>query len=505
MAAPIHTPVLLEEVLHMLAIRPGMRVIDATIDGGGHAAAILQRIGPTGRLLGLDRDPEVAVRARERFAAEIAAGQAVIVHSSFRRLAEVAVEHGFAEVDGILFDLGLSSFHLDQGGRGFSFMRDEPLDLRFDPSEEGGETAADVLATRDAAELTALFRDWGEERFASRIARAVVAARQRAPIATSRELFELIRPVLPGGERQHAARSAARIFQALRIAVNDELGAVAQALPRALDLLAPGGRLAVISFHSLEDRLVKQAFTQARRENRVEVLTKRPIRPSDAEIAANSRAASAKLRTAERRRAGEVDEAAIARVLRYWLGEDESREGCEDRKRVWFEKSDATDNYVRQRFGELAERAARGELEGWARTPRGRLALVIVLDQFPRNLHRGEARAFACDEAALRLCLEGLERGDDAAYSPLERAIFAMPLQHAEDLALQEKGVRYFEELARQVSDDVRPVFEEFRDFARRHRDAIARFGRFPHRNALLGRSSTTAEEEFLRAAKGFL
>jgi 16S rRNA (cytosine1402-N4)-methyltransferase len=200
----------------------------------------------------------------------------------------------------IVFDLGVSSFHLDASGRGFSFTRNEPLDMRFDPEAAGAETAADILNSRTAAELTAILQSFGEERFAGRIARAVASQRQRTPLRTTTELFDLIAAALPARIRWRAARSAARVFQALRIAVNDELDAISEALPQALSLLAPGGRLAVIAFHSLEDRLVKQFFVAARQAGRVRILTKKPLRPSDEEIAVNPRAASAKLRVCER-------------------------------------------------------------------------------------------------------------------------------------------------------------------------------------------------------------
>lgn len=498
-SAAAHTPVLLNEVLNLLALRPGMRVIDATIDGGGHTAAILERIGASGRLLGLDRDPGLAARARERFAAEVAAERAAVVAASFRRLGEVAPVHGFEAVDAVLFDLGLSSFHLDRGGRGFSFARDEPLDMRFDPTDPTAAPAAEILASRDAGELARLFRDLGEERFAARIARAVVAEREREPIESTRRFFEIIRAALPGGERQRADRSAARLFQALRIEANGELEAVREALPQAVALLRPGGRLAVISFHSLEDRLVKRFLLDGQREKSLAVLTKRPVRPSDAEIAANSRAASAKLRLAERRGAHRVGLEEAERVLRYWMGEDFSRAGAEERAALWFERSAATDNYVRERFGALVEAAAGGELGHWAETPRGRLALVILLDQFSRNLHRDSPRAFAADGEALRLCLEGIDGGADAPLNPLERSMLAMPMEHSERLDVQERSVAYFAALRDQADAEIRPVFENFYRFALQHRDVIARFGRFPHRNRILGRASTPEEEAFLR------
>jgi 16S rRNA (cytosine1402-N4)-methyltransferase len=297
---PVHVPVLLREVLAHLAPRPGGRYVDATIDGGGHGRAVLDASAPDGRLLGLDRDPTILAGLQARAADAIAAGRLTLANASFASLREVIAAHGFAPVDGVLFDLGVSSFHLDASGRGFSSQRDEPLDMRFDASDAARETAADLLATRGADELSALFRTYGEERFASRIARTIVARRRVAPLRTSGELLAAIEQSLPPHVRWRACRDAARVFQALRIAVNGELEAVADALPQALDALAPGGRLVVIAFHSLEDRLTKRFLRDAERAGRVRTLTKRPIQAGDAEIAANPRAASAKLRAAER-------------------------------------------------------------------------------------------------------------------------------------------------------------------------------------------------------------
>jgi len=295
-----HTPVLVAEVVRWLAAERAREAIDATIDGGGHARALLERMGPRGRLLGIDRDPELIAIARRELADAVERGCLVLVHGNFRELGRIAAKHRFPAVDAVLFDLGMSSFHLDASGRGFSFGRDEPLDMRFDPSDRTAETAARILATRSAEELAALFREYGEERFAARIARAVVAARKAEPVATSRRLFDLVVRALPSIQRPYAARSAARIFQALRIAANAELEAVREALPQAVHLLRPGGRLAVIAFHSLEDRLVKRFLVEQQRAGVVRILTKRPLRASDEEVAANPRAASARLRAAER-------------------------------------------------------------------------------------------------------------------------------------------------------------------------------------------------------------
>jgi 16S rRNA (cytosine1402-N4)-methyltransferase len=298
---PIHVPVLLDEVLAYLAPRPGGRYIDATVDGGGHTRAILAATAPDGRVLGIDRDPELLATARLRLSDSIAAGRLALVNASFADLSTVVGECGFAPADGILFDLGVSSFHLDASARGFSYQRNEPLDMRFDPTDDDCESAADLLATRSAEELTDLLRTYGEERFASRIARTIVARRREAPLKTTTELLASIEQSLPPHVRWRATRDAARVFQALRIAANRELEAVAAALPQAVAALAPGGRLLVIAFHSLEDRLVKRFLRDEHAAGHLRILTKRPLVASAPEVAANPRAATAKLRAAERR------------------------------------------------------------------------------------------------------------------------------------------------------------------------------------------------------------
>jgi 16S rRNA (cytosine1402-N4)-methyltransferase len=296
----VHVPVLTGALLDYLQLQPGARCIDATIDGGGHAATMLERSAPGGEVLGIDRDPEMLAAAQRTLSGAVEAGRLHLARGDFRELGRMAAAHHFEAVAAVVFDLGLSSFHLDASGRGFSFMRDEPLDMRFDPEAAAAETAAQLVNSCSAAELAEVFRSFGEERFAGRIAKAIVAQRQRLPILTTTQLFDVVTAALPARVRWRGARSTARVFQALRIAVNDELQAIAQSLPQALALLAPGGRLAVIAFHSLEDRLVKQFFAAERQAGRVRILTKKPVRPSDGEVAANPRAASAKLRVCER-------------------------------------------------------------------------------------------------------------------------------------------------------------------------------------------------------------
>ncbi len=299
-AASAHVPVLLPQVLDALAPRPGGRYVDATANGGGHLRAVLEACAPDGRVLGIDRDPEILTALAGRCSSALEAGRLQLAAGSFAGLTEILNDHRFAPVDGILFDLGLSSFHLDVSGRGFSYQRDEPLDMRFDLTDDASESASDILATRDADELTAIFRDYGEERFASRIARTVVARRREQAITTTHQLIAAIEQSLPPATRWRARRDAARIFQALRIAANDELEQVANVLPQAVAALAPGGRIAVIAFHSLEDRMVKHFLRDQAAAGRLRLLHRKPIIADEAEIAANPRAASAKLRSAEK-------------------------------------------------------------------------------------------------------------------------------------------------------------------------------------------------------------
>ena len=308
-----HLPVLAEEVIEMLSPASGSLQIDATVGGGGHTERILEATTPDGRLLGLDADgaaiARVDARLRPRFGDRL-----VLRQANFRELKDVAPDAGFGAVDGMLFDLGLSSFQLVDTDRGFGIRAGGPLDMRFDTSR--GVPAAELLATLDADELTALFRRFGEEPNARRIARAIVDARGTSPVATSEELAALVERVSPGNPRvRRRIHPATRVFQALRIAVNEELDALQDGLAAAVDLLRPGGRLVVLSYHSLEDRIVKRFLDAERkgcicppelpvcvcgRSPRLRLVTKPSLTPTDAEIAENPRARSARLRAAER-------------------------------------------------------------------------------------------------------------------------------------------------------------------------------------------------------------
>ena len=303
-----HIPVLLDAVVDALQVQPGAVIVDATVGAGGHAAALLAAAGPEGRLLGLDQDASALILARERLAEF---GERVtLVHGRFDNLAILAAEAGIAAADAVLADLGVSSMHLDRAARGFSFVQDGPLDMRMDPASDG-PTAADLVNTLDEDELADLIARYGEDRYARRIARQIVRAR---PLYRTAALAQAIADAVPGGRRERI-HPATRTFQALRIAVNDELAVLERALPQMVALLRPGGRLAVISFHSLEDRLVKRFF---RRESAdcicppgqpvctcghqasVRLVTRQPITAGEPEVAANPRSRSARLRVIEK-------------------------------------------------------------------------------------------------------------------------------------------------------------------------------------------------------------
>ena len=316
LTAARHLPVMLDRTVELLRPRPDGVYLDATLGLGGHAERLLEASAPSGRVIGVDRDPAALALACERLA--WAGERLVTVAASFADLAEAVAEAGVERVDGILYDLGVSSLQLDEAERGFSYRVDAPLDMRMDPTR--GITAAEVLATYPRSELTRVLRVYGEERFAPRIARFIDDARRRAPIRTTGELVEIVKAAIPAAARRTGPHPARRVFQALRIEVNGELTALADSLPQAIDLLAPGGRLVVLSYHSLEDRIVKRTFVAAAGREpglpqvpavpppggsttptpQIAILTRRPETPREAEITANPRAESAKLRAAEK-------------------------------------------------------------------------------------------------------------------------------------------------------------------------------------------------------------
>ncbi|MDI3327476.1 MAG: 16S rRNA (cytosine(1402)-N(4))-methyltransferase RsmH [Alicyclobacillaceae bacterium] len=306
-----HEPVLLREAVEALAPRSGGVYVDGTLGGGGHAEEILRRSSPDGRLVGIDQDESALAAAAARLAPF--GGRVTVVKGNFRRIGLIVRELGFDRVDGILFDVGMSSVHVDEAERGFSYRRDAPLDMRMDRS--AALTAREIVNGWAEEELTRIFREYGEERWAARIAAGIVRRRSRKPIETTGELVEIILDAVPAPARRRGPHPARRTFQALRIAVNDELEALKEGVYGAIGLLKPGGRLAVITFHSLEDRIVKRIFQEESRtcvcppgtpvcacgyRPRLRLFRRKPIEPGQEEIERNPRSRSAKLRVAER-------------------------------------------------------------------------------------------------------------------------------------------------------------------------------------------------------------
>ena len=305
-----HVSVLLQECLDGLNIKPDGIYVDGTLGGAGHSSQIAKRL-TTGRLIGIDRDPVALKAAGERLAPY--ADRVTLVHSNFCEIAQVLDELGIEAVDGILLDLGVSSPQLDDGSRGFSYMVDAPLDMRM--NNEDPVTAKDIVNTWSYEELRRILFDYGEERYAPRIADAICRRREEKPIETTLELVDIIRSAMPAAalrEKQHPAK---RSFQAIRIAVNDELGAVRKVMEAAIPRLNPDGRLAIITFHSLEDRIVKNAMADAAKgctcppsfpvcvcgkKPQVQLVTRKPITATDEELEANPRSRSAKLRVCEK-------------------------------------------------------------------------------------------------------------------------------------------------------------------------------------------------------------
>ncbi len=289
--ASVHVPVLLEQVIRWLEPRPGAVLVDGTLGGGGHTRALAAGVGEEGLVIAIDRDP-AAIDAADR---SLRGLPVRLARANFCDLPEVLEQLKIKSVDGVVFDLGLSSDQLADTERGFSFSADGPLDLRFDPTS--GEPARRLINRLSVEHLTQMISNYGEERYSRRIAQAIVRQRRERPIETSAELAELVRRCVPATPHRQRIDPATRTFQALRIAVNDELVSLEIALRRIPDCLRAGGRMAVISFHSLEDRRVKESF---RGDQRLKVLTPRPIRPDEGEMERNPRSRSAKLRVAER-------------------------------------------------------------------------------------------------------------------------------------------------------------------------------------------------------------
>lgn len=314
-----HKPVLLDEVIRYLRCTPGKFFVDGTVGGGGHARAILEKTAPDGRLIGIDWDEKALVKARSNL--QSYEERLVLVQENFALIGPVLARLHIQAVDGILLDLGLSSFQVDEAARGFSFNLAGPLDMRMDTREKN--TAAHLVNTLSEDKLAAIIRNFGEERWHRRIARHIVRARDEEAIETTDRLARVVYSAIPAGKRSRQRHPATRTFQALRLAVNRELDHLQTFLQEALDWLKPGGRLAIVSFHSLEDRLVKQAFANWARSCRcparspicqcegrplVRLVNKKPVVPGKSEIQANPRARSGRLRVVEKQKLNEQEE-----------------------------------------------------------------------------------------------------------------------------------------------------------------------------------------------------
>jgi len=289
----MHTPVLLKEVIEYLNPQPNENFIDATIGEGGHAKAILEKNKPAGKVLGIEVDPMLYQTAKNQMQDR---ERLILVNDSYVNLEKIVKEKQFQPVNGILFDLGMCSWQIEESKRGFSYLKDEPLDMRFNP--ESTLTAAEIINFWKIEDLEKIFKEYGEEKYAKRIALAIKEVRRKKRIVGTQELVEIVKKVLPKNYDDYRLHPAARTFQALRIAVNNELENLKMGLILTLKILAPQGKIIVISFHSLEDRIVKNFFRDNAKQNTLKILTKKPITSSQEEIKNNIRSRSAKLRAA---------------------------------------------------------------------------------------------------------------------------------------------------------------------------------------------------------------
>jgi S-adenosyl-methyltransferase MraW len=308
-----HKPVLLNECIEYLNIRADGIYVDATVGGAGHSSEILKRLGPEGLLIGIDQDAEAIEAAGQRLGKVETEGRYVLYHTNFENIRGILEKQKINSVDGVLMDLGVSSHQLDEGERGFSYQHDAPLDMRMDKSTE--RDAAWVVNNLSREELTRIIREYGEEKWAPRIAEFIVKYREIQKISTTGQLAEIVKAAIPAAARRTGPHPARRTFQAIRIAVNRELEVLEKALNETINLLNPGGRLAVITFHSLEDRIVKQTFRDRAqgcicppdfpecvcgRKPEIRIITRKPVTASQSELEENPRARSAKLRVAEK-------------------------------------------------------------------------------------------------------------------------------------------------------------------------------------------------------------
>ncbi len=295
----MHIPVLQKEVIKYLNPKPNENFIDCAVGEGGHSAVILEKNGPEGKILGIEIDPELYKKLN---AAEIKnqesriSNRLILVNDSYINLKEIIERENFNLISGILFDLGMSSWHLEESSRGFSFRKDEPLDMRY--SFENQLTAEEIINRWPEKIISRILKEYGEERFSKRIAKEIIKEREKNPIKRTSHLVEIIKKATPYWYHHQKIHPATRTFQALRIAVNDELNNLKNVLPQILEVLEDKGRIVIISFHSLEDRLVKNFFRESQKNGRLQILTPKPISPSEEEIRTNPRSRSAKLRAA---------------------------------------------------------------------------------------------------------------------------------------------------------------------------------------------------------------
>jgi len=293
----IHSPVLKKEVIEYLDPKPNQNFIDCTLGAAGHTIAILEKTQPNGKVLGIELDPALCQMIKQ----ETASDRLIIENNNFKNLKEIVQKKKFEKVAGVLLDLGMSSWHIDQSGRGFSFQKEEELDMRYNTDIESSKfTAATIVNQYSPEEIEKILKEYGEERFARRIARAIVEERKYRPIKTTNQLVDIIQEAVPFWYQRKRIYFATRTFQAFRIAVNDELNSLQKVLPQIVDILEPGGKIVVISFHSLEDRIVKNFFREQKNKNSLEIITKKPIEATPEEIEVNPRSRSAKLRAAKK-------------------------------------------------------------------------------------------------------------------------------------------------------------------------------------------------------------
>ncbi len=292
----MHVPVLLKEVINYLNPQANENFIDATIGQGGHTAAILKKNKPQGKVLGIEMDPDIYKELKEKMAKM--SDRLILINDSYVHLKKIVKRNDFKPVHGILFDLGMCSWHLEASKRGFSYLKDEPLDMRFNP--QNNLTAAEIINFWDIKEIEKILREFGEEKYAHRISLAIKEVRKKERIVGTQQLVDILKKALPKNYDKKRIHFATRTFQALRIAVNDELQVIKDGIKQAIKILEPGGRIAVISFHSLEDRIVKNLFREKAKIEELNILTKKPLTVSLEEIRNNSRSRSAKLRAAEK-------------------------------------------------------------------------------------------------------------------------------------------------------------------------------------------------------------